>query len=178
MGRLIKGIDIREHGSGNPGATNVFRTVGKSAGIITLLIDALKGYLPAFIVMQIAPHNPLPATVAGLSAIAGHNWTFLLNFRGGKGVATSAGFFMAILPGPTGIALACFALTLALTKRVSLSSMTGSASLCISVWFITGSIFYTGLAVACALLILVMHRRNIGRLIRNEEPKISFRGNK
>ena len=140
MGRLIKGIDIREHGSGNPGATNVFRTVGKSAGIITLLIDALKGYLPAFIVMQIAPHNPLPATVAGLSAIAGHNWTFLLNFREAKACHIRR-IFMAILPGPTGIALACFALTLALTKRVSLSSMTGSASLCISVWFITGSIF-------------------------------------
>lgn len=176
MGKMLKGIDIREHGSGNPGATNVYRFVGKMAGVATLLIDGLKGYFPVYLAMQEPRFSEWQLALIGLCAIAGHNWTCFLNFRGGKGVATSAGVFLALIPLPMLVALIAFLIALLATRHVSVGSMLGAVSLCVSTWFITASKFLTGLTVFCALLILYLHRKNIHRLMHHQEPKISFRG--
>lgn len=176
LAKWLKGIDIREHGSGNPGATNVFRVVGKTAGILTLMIDCLKGYLPVQIVLLGHSLNLQQAALIGLSAIAGHNWTIFLRFRGGKGVATSAGVFLALLPVPSLIAIGFFLVALATTRHVSIGSMLGALSLCVSTWIFTASRFLTLLTLFCALLILFLHRENIQRLLHGQEPKLSMRG--
>ena len=104
FGRVLKGIDIREYGSGNIGATNVFRVIGKAPGIIVLIIDALKGlicvtYLAAgFLYLAPVTRPELYRILVGLSAIAGHNWTLFLKFKGGKGVAASAGVAIGLIP--------------------------------------------------------------------------------
>lgn len=174
IGKFLKGIDIREYGSGNPGATNVFRVVGKTAGIMALLLDCLKGYLPVQIFVHSVSQNEWHLAFIGLAAIAGHNWSVFLNFRGGKGVATSLGVFLALLPGPTLIAIGFFLIAFLATQRVSVGSMLSAISLCMSTWILTSSRFFTSLTILCTLLIFISHRKNIWRLIHNQEPKISF----
>ncbi len=178
MGKWLKGIDIREHGSGNPGATNVFRTVGKGAGIATLLIDFLKGYLPVLITMHFSPQSAVFASLIGLATISGHNWSFWLRFNGGKGVATSAGVFMALLPLPTVISIIVFALAFWISKHVSIGSMAGAMSQPLAAWILKSNGYLNFLSLACAMLIVVMHRKNIVRLMRDEEHKISGDKNK
>ena len=175
MAKGLKGIDIREHGSGNPGATNVFRVVGKLPGIFTLLIDGLKGFLPVWLALKYDPHNIIFASILGLSAISGHNWTIFLNFKGGKGVATSAGVFLALVPVPSLIAFGFFLIGLLASRHVSIGSMSGAVSLCISTWIFTYSKYLTFLSLFCALLIIYLHRKNINRLLHNEEPKIEWK---
>lgn len=171
MTRWLKGVDIREHGSGNPGATNVFRVVGKGAGSATLAIDALKGYLPVFLVRHFLPAAPAVAVAAGMAAIAGHNWTVFLNFKGGKGVATSAGVFLALTPVPTLVALACFLAVFLTSGHVSLGSIAAALSFPPAMWFSTHSRPLTAVGTFCALLVIVLHRKNIRRLLNKEEPK-------
>ena len=136
VGRL-HGMDIRKHGSGNPGTANVYRTLGKVPGLITFAIDFLKGFVPALVAMHYffipgstdfsKGHWWLPVT-AGALAIAGHIWTVFLRFRGGKGVATAAGVFMALLPVPTAGAFVVFAIAVALTGHISVGSMSASVA--------------------------------------------------
>ncbi len=184
--KIIKGVDIRTQGSGNPGATNVFRVVGAKAGSLTLLIDFLKGTLPVLAAMRLTqssangftlagerPDVWLPA-FAGAAAVCGHNWTIFLKFQGGKGVATSAGFFIALLPLPASIALTVFTGTLLLTRTVSLGSIAGSLGLLIATAFLNSSFFLLTLTGICAFSVIILHRKNILRLWRGEEPKISF----
>lgn len=187
-GKWLRKIDIREHGSGNAGATNVFRILGWKAGVIVLLIDMLKGFVPVFwIATALAP----PETtliyyqiLAAISAIAGHVWTVFAGFKGGKGVGTSAGVFLGLAPIPLLIALLFFVIIVALTRFVSLGSM--SAAL---IFFIVLALqkFYFNmeihnillyLAVIVVALILYAHRSNIGRLLNGTESKISFSKNK
>lgn len=175
LGKILKGIDIREHGSGNPGATNVFRVVGKGAGIATLIIDGFKGFLPVQIVLNLMPQNQWLALLTGLSAIVGHNWSIFLRFRGGKGVATSAGLFLALIPVPTLIAMSFFLAALLITKHVSVGSMVGVISLCVSTSILTASTLLTLFTIFCALIILFSHRKNIHRLFLGQEPKIVFK---
>lgn len=171
LGKWVKGIDIREHGSGNPGATNVFRVVGKGPGIVTLIVDFLKGFLPTFIAMRLFPSNPVFASLIGLSAIAGHNWSFWLGFNGGKGVATSGGVFMALLPIPTAISLVVFALAFKLSGHVSIGSMVAALSQPLAAWILKANGYLNLLALVCAVLIVVMHKKNIVRLLANREEK-------
>ena len=173
--RSLKGIDIREHGSRNPGAANVARVVGKGAGLFTLFADILKGWAPAFLALPAYPEWNVFAASVGLAAIAGHNWTVFLRFRGGKGVATSAGVFLALAPLPTAIAFAGFAAGLAVSRRVSVGSMTGALCLVLAAWRMEGPGFVTALAAACGVLIVFLHRKNIVRLARGEEPMFTFR---
>jgi glycerol-3-phosphate acyltransferase PlsY len=174
MGKSLKGVDIRRHGSGNPGATNVFRVVGKTAGALTLLIDALKGYLPVHIVLRMEPQNILFASLIGLAAIAGHNWSIFLSFKGGKGVATSAGVFLALSPLPTAVAAGFFLLGFLASGHVSAGSILGALALPVSAWVFTSSMFLTAFTVLCAAIVIFLHRKNISRLIRREEPKFSL----
>lgn len=174
ISKWFKKIDIREHGSGNPGATNVFRVVGTTAGAITLIIDFFKGFIPVITAIHFFPNQLILIVIIGLFSIAGHNWTLFLKFRGGKGVITSGGVFMAILPIPTTIAFTIFLITFFATKHVSIGSMISAISLPISVWFINGSYFLTTVSFFCAALIIFLHRSNISRLIKGKELKISL----
>lgn len=172
LGKWWKGIDIRQHGSGNPGATNVFRVLGKVPGILTLSIDALKGALPVLGAQRFFPNSTIVPLATGLAAIAGHTASVFLAFRGGKGVATSAGVFAALLPVPFGAALAAFILCLAVSRRVSLSSIVSSMTLAV-VSFLTptpkGSAYATA-TVAC--FVIWKHRSNLKRLCAGTEPPI------
>ena len=103
--KRLKGYDIRTKGSGNPGTANVYRNAGALAGAITLAIDALKGYAPVYLALSMYPRRPELAIAVGAFAVIGHNWTPLLGFKGGKGVATSAGVFTALVPLPMAIIL-------------------------------------------------------------------------
>jgi glycerol-3-phosphate acyltransferase PlsY len=174
MGKTIKGIDIRQHGSGNPGATNVFRVVGKTAGAATLLIDALKGYLPVHAALRMEPQNILFASWIGLAAIAGHNWSVFLAFKGGKGVATSAGVFLALAPLPTAIAAVFFLAGFFASGHASMGSMVAALALSVSTWFLSSSRFLAALAAFCAILVIFLHRKYISRLVRRQEPKFSI----
>ncbi|MGB2661689.1 MAG: glycerol-3-phosphate 1-O-acyltransferase PlsY [Candidatus Omnitrophota bacterium] len=179
FGRILKGIDIRDYGSGNVGATNVFRTVGKTPGIIVLVIDFLKGFLVVTVIpvglKAVAPDLLMPAyalILMGAAVIAGHIWTVFLGFKGGKGVATTAGVVAGLSPLIFAGCLVIWAVVFAIWKYVSLASIVAATSLpafaVISGKDLTFVIF-------CAVLCFVGiygHRDNIKRLIRGKEKKI------
>lgn len=173
MGKFLRGIDIRQHGSGNPGATNVFRVLGAGPGAVTLLLDALKGLLPVAVALRMGS-SEATAVAVGMSAIAGHMFTIFLRFRGGKGVATSAGVFAALLPGPAGLALAAFAVVFGVSGYVSLGSIVAAVVLPLSAR-LAG---VTPLRFVCALtigaFIIYKHLPNIRRLLDGTENKIRF----
>lgn len=168
IGRLLRGVDIRTLGSGNVGATNVFRTLGKGPGVVTLLIDIAKGLLPVLAARAWGVH-PLAPVATGLAAVAGHTWTPFLCFKGGKGVATSAGVFLALLPWAALAAMGAFALAFALTKKVSVGSLSATVVLPSSAFSIYGATPASWLSLAIALLVAVKHTPNIRRLVRGEE---------
>ncbi len=170
IARKAMGIDIRQHGSGNPGAANVYRTVGKWAGITTFLIDGLKGFIPVSIVLHVFPGEYWQAILCGTIAILGHMWTIYLKFRGGKGVATSAGVFAALLPIPTALAFTAFVICVALWGRISIGSITACLVLPISGYFIGHhSITVDIMSTAIGLLVIYKHIPNIKRLLAKKE---------
>lgn len=169
--RWLRGVDIREHGSGNPGATNVFRVVGKTAGSITLLVDALKGFLPVLFFSRYFSSDLALSGIA-LAAIFGHTWTIFLKFRGGKGVATSLGVFLALLPGPTLAALGVFLFSLGCSCYVSLSSILAAASLPLLCAVFGESYYWVGFTFGVAALVVFLHRKNIVRLMNGSENKV------
>ncbi len=170
IARRVMGIDIREHGSGNPGAANVYRTVGKWAGITTFLIDGLKGFIPVSLVLHVFPGEYWQAILCGTIAILGHMWTIYLKFRGGKGVATSAGVFAALLPIPTALAFTAFVICVALWGRISIGSITACLVLPISGYFIGHhTITVDIMSTAIGLLVIYKHVPNIKRLLAKKE---------
>jgi len=172
----LKGVDIRQTGSGNIGATNVFRTLGKPAGITVLLIDAVKGFIPTFLVRYIL-HHPDPtvmeyhAMTAGLFAILGHNYTCWLNFKGGKGIATSAGVLVALVPIALLITLGGWILIFVLSRYVSLASIGAAVLLPFAVWGTGGSGRMLILSSVLSVLAIYKHRGNIQRLRRGTENR-------
>lgn len=171
FGKILKGIDIREHGSGNPGATNVFRVVGPLAGVLTLAIDFFKGFLPVTLARSYLSQDLVILAWIGLFAILGHIGSIFLKFRGGKGVITSTGVFLAILPGPTLIALGVFLAALLTTRYVSVGSIAGAVALCVSTWLMQDSKFLIAVVTVSTLLIIFLHRKNIQRLLHRQESK-------
>jgi glycerol-3-phosphate acyltransferase PlsY len=180
MGKL-KGIDIRQHGSGNVGATNAFRVLGKAAGVACLIIDVLKGWFPAFVFSAGAwrPETmtrPTWMLVVGLAAIAGHSFSPWVGFKGGKGVATSLGVFLAVSPLPMLICLALGIAIIAVTGYVSLASITGAALLPILMIVLPGrdGRHWTVIILAAALgaFVIWRHRANIKRLLAGTESRI------
>lgn len=177
IGRL-KGIDIRNYGSGNPGTANVYRTLGKLPGIITFSIDFLKGYIPVLIAIKLYPEKAIIPILTGALAIVGHIWTIFLNFKGGKGVATSAGVFMAILPGPTLGAFIFFAIAVWLSGHISVGSMTASIVLPVLCFVFKESKTFTIMAIAVCALIFYTHIPNIKRIMAGKELSFKFQGKK
>lgn len=171
MGWTLRGIDIRTVGSGNVGATNVFRTIGKVAGISTLLIDIAKGLLAVQLALIYRGGDFWPL-VAGVAAVAGHSWSLWVNFRGGKGVATSAGVFLALLPGPMGIALLVFAVAFGVSRRVSVGSILAAGALPLAATLLGSPPARVILAVILSVVVIVRHIPNIRRLLRGEEPPL------
>lgn len=171
MGWTLRGIDIRTVGSGNVGATNVFRTIGKMAGISTLLIDMAKGLLAVELALIYRGGDFWPL-VAGVAAVAGHSWSLWVNFRGGKGVATSAGVFLALLPGPMGLALLVFAVAFGVSRRVSVGSILAAGALPLAAFFLGSPPSRVMLAVVLSVVVIVRHIPNIRRLLRGEEPPL------
>jgi glycerol-3-phosphate acyltransferase PlsY len=181
IGKLFYGIDVREFGSGNAGATNTFRVLGKNAGIPVLIIDVLKGYLAvclslftilipnsdSFINLQIA---------LGVSALLGHIFPVFAGFRGGKGVATILGIVLAILPLVASISIVVFLIVLFLFRYVSLASMCAGLSFPIILFIFYKPVNITHLlfAIVVAFLLIITHKKNITRLLQKKESKVNF----
>jgi glycerol-3-phosphate acyltransferase PlsY len=183
LGRWLRGVDVRTLGSGNLGATNVYRSLGPGIGVATLALDIAKGALPVWLVPGAAWAQAFPgghawcALAVGVAAVAGHVWTFLAGFKGGKGVATSAGVLLALSPPSFGVFVAVFVATLLLTRFVSLGSILGSIAFTIALWrFSPDGAASPGflLGVVLAVLVVVRHKDNIVRLLKGQERRFSF----
>lgn len=169
------GIDIREHGSGNPGATNVWRVLGKKPGLITLALDILKGFIPTLLCKLVYPYYLGLQILCGLLAIIGHNWTIFLKGKGGKGVATSAGVFLALAPLHSLAAIAVFAGLFFGTGYVSVGSIGAAIAMFLATFvFKTYPIIRFVVLIAAAMLIY-KHIPNMKRLAKGEESKVKFR---
>jgi acyl phosphate:glycerol-3-phosphate acyltransferase len=171
--KAFRGVDIREHGSKNPGATNVFRVAGNLPGAITFVLDLLKGFLPVFFCYGIIKAEPTAVyLLVGLCAILGHTFPLFLGFRGGKGVATTAGVFLAVMPGPTLLCLLLFVLILSLTRYVSLGSMIAAVSLPFLGYALKADKAVILISVPLAIFVIYRHKENIKRLLNGTEHKI------
>ena len=172
MGKLLKGIDIRHHGSGNAGATNTLRILGIGPAILVLLLDAAKGSLAVWIGRWIVPELDLIAVLAGLSAVIGHNWPVFFGFRGGKGIATTIGVMASLAFFPALIAGIVAILSIVVTRFVSLGSLIFALLLPILVFSMYDSAPIGWAAVAIAVFAFIRHRSNIVKLIQGKENKI------
>lgn len=189
-GRLLKGIDIREAGSGSTGATNVLRTLGKGPAIVVLLVDVLKGvlaiasvnfaftrlpgwlYYTKVVDVNLANWQPWMIVLAGLLALLGHSKPIWLNFKGGKSVATSLGVLLA-MDWRIGLStIAVFAISIAISRIVSLSSITGAISVTALMIAFRQPLPYCLFAIAGGIYVIWLHRTNVQRLLTGTEPQI------
>jgi len=167
--KKIKGFDIRNYGSGNPGAANVYRIVGSKAGWATFICDALKGAVAVTLAKIFAPEITWLPIACGFMSICAHMWTVFLKFRGGKGVATSAGVFGALLPIPTGIAFLSFILVVWRTGRISPGSILACLVLPIAALLTGASTPYVVFCAIVAAIVIYKHIPNIKRMLANKE---------
>jgi glycerol-3-phosphate acyltransferase PlsY len=176
-----KGMDIRTVGSGNIGATNVFRILGKPAGILVLLADAFKGWISVAVVAKALGECFAPRAgvmvgewfqiVAAVFAVLGHNYTFWLRFKGGKGIATSAGVLLALVPVAFGITLGIWILVLVLSRYVSLASISAGFALPFAAWAVGRSLTIIVVTAVLGALAIYKHRPNIQRLLNGTEHR-------
>ena len=179
LGRLFGAADVRKVGSGNIGATNVARVAGRTAGLLTLLLDAGKGALAVLLAVRLAGGSAFWMMTAGLCALLGHCFPIWLGFRGGKGVATAAGVFLVLCPPAFLGATILFILVVAYWRFVSLGSISAAAAMPLLVYFFWAPHHAPPLAItfgslAAAILIVYKHDGNIQRLVQGDEPKFSF----
>jgi glycerol-3-phosphate acyltransferase PlsY len=167
--KRLYGYDIRTRGSGNPGTANVYRNAGALPGAITLFFDALKGFLPVYLGLRLYPGHRDLAIALGAAAIIGHNWTPFLGFKGGKGVATSAGVFTALLPLPMLITAGAFLLAVKISGHISVGSMTGAIVLPIAAVLCREPHAFTAAAAGAGAMILIKHVSNLKRLLSHRE---------
>ena len=179
LGKVLKGIDVRDFGSGNVGATNTFRALGPGPGILVLLVDIAKGLIPVLLITPcIVSHFPVGMDIAslkivsGISAIAGHNWTVFLRFRGGKGVATSVGVLLGIAPKALGLSAVVWLIVAGSSRYVSLASIVSAVSLPVFMWLSGQDKATLAFGAAIAILIIVRHHANIVRLVQGKENRI------
>jgi len=172
----LKGIDIRKHGSGNIGATNVLRVLGKPLGIFTFILDALKGFLPAFFFPGLiagTPGDPVLSVLCGAAAILGHNFPVFLGFKGGKGIATSAGVLLGIAWQAALIGVGIWAAIFFITRYVSLASILAAAAVAASGWWLyrDSHIILPIVLTVLGLLAILRHKANIVRLLNGTENR-------
>jgi len=178
FGKVFKKIDIRKYGSGNVGATNVFRVMGKKYGIAVLIIDMLKGFLAIAILPILFYSEPFPISldllkiILGAASICGHIWTVFLKFKGGKGVATSAGVLIGLSPIVMLCSLVVWSIVAFLSKYVSLASIIAAISVPMFMWLLKQPKQYLIVTSILAILVIYKHRSNIGRLLSGQEAKI------
>jgi glycerol-3-phosphate acyltransferase PlsY len=189
-----RGVDIRTVGSRNMGATNVFRVLGKGPGIFVLLVDALKGFVAVALTINFYPHlnELLPAIftadgmvypqlrfglgiVAGLFSILGHNYTCWLGFKGGKGIATTGGAFLALAPVAVGVALVAWIIAFVSTRFVSVASIVAAVALPATVWLTQPQLTLRLIAIALGVLAIYKHKTNIQRLLNGTESRFHFK---
>lgn len=181
FGRLLKGIDIREHGSKNVGATNAFRVLGKGPGAVVLAIDILKGVVPTvWLARALGIHDPVALVLIGFSAVVGHNWTVFLGFKGGKGVATSLGVVIGLaaqIPGMRPV----LGLTMAVWLTIFLTfGYVSLASICAATVFPLFTAFFSPLfpikvmAILLCVFIVLRHKANISRLAQGKEKRVKL----
>ena len=167
----MNGIDIKKVGSGNAGTTNVLRTLGKKAALITMVVDILKGFVAVKLGLLMGGYTA--GTLCAVAAFCGHIWPCLYHFKGGKGVATAFGVITAVNWQLGLTVLAVVAVFVLLTRRMSVGSIMGAVSFPLLSWFMEPGFFMPGFIMAVS--VVVKHRANIGRLLRGEEPKMSFK---
>ncbi len=174
IGQSVRGMDIRGHGSGNLGATNAFRVLGKKLGFMVLLIDVLKGMLPVLLfpgLVGLDEVTPGQEMLIGGSAIAGHVLSVFVNFKGGKGVATALGAFLAVAPLEMSIILAIGIFLIAVTGYVSLASLVGATLLPFFLLVAGRPFSVLVVAVAISAIVIYRHRSNLVRLIQGRENR-------
>ena len=171
--KLWKGVDIREYGSKNIGATNAMRVVGSwHAFAVVLVVDALKGLIPIYVAKQVLPPNDWLVVGAGLAAILGHASSVFLRFRGGKAVATSLGVIIGLDPRVAGIAFGLWMVLVMLTRFVSIASITVTISIVPLMFAFHSPVAVKVFGAVASAFILIKHKSNISRLIQRTEPRI------
>ncbi|MFO7446748.1 MAG: glycerol-3-phosphate 1-O-acyltransferase PlsY [Ignavibacteriaceae bacterium] len=196
--KAVKGVDIREHGSGNAGGTNVMRVLGWKYGAFVILLDALKGVLVVIIVARLhygampfqnlTPFDDftLVQIIAGIAAVVGHIWTVFAGFRGGKGIATALGMLIVIVTVDMLVAVGIFVIVVAVSRYVSLGSILGALAVPLTLIFrenvlhvdVPGYHTLLPFVIAVSLLVLYTHRKNVVRLLNGSEHKVSFKKKK
>jgi glycerol-3-phosphate acyltransferase PlsY len=184
IGKLVRGIDVREHGSGSMGMTNVMRTVGAKAGLIVLILDLLKGsgaVALAWAIFYSAPDSTVywGQMAGGAAAVIGHSWPVYIGFRGGRGISTAFGAIL-VISWPIGlICLAAFLLMFAIFRYISLGSISGASALVVSmvIFYVYDwePVAYLAFALVVAPIVIFRHRANIKRLLSRTEPKIGHK---
>lgn len=175
VGRWARGIDLRREGSGNLGATNAFRVLGWRLALPVLLVDLFKGWLPVYLFPRLVEAGTGWALAFGTAAIVGHVFSIYMRFRGGKGVATSGGVFLALAPWAALIAIAVWGLAVATTRIVSIASIMAALAVPIVVWATQGVGAVLWLSLALMVFVIYAHRANIQRLLRGEEHRFGQR---
>jgi glycerol-3-phosphate acyltransferase PlsY len=173
VGDYLLGVDIRQHGSGNIGATNVFRILGIGPGLVVFVGDLAKGVIPVLAGKELG--GSLLALLAGLAAIIGHNWSLFLGFKGGRGVATGAGVIFALSPLVGLIAFFLWAAVVMLSRYVSLGSIVATMAVPVLMFILHQPWSYVLFGVVIAILIVYRHRPNMKRLLNGTEAKIGQR---
>jgi glycerol-3-phosphate acyltransferase PlsY len=172
VGKLFYGIDVRQHGSGNVGTTNVFRVLGKKAGVVVLACDMLKGYIPAVIAAHF--FNPWAATFIAAAPVVGHMFSVFLKGRGGKGVATGAGVVAALIPLAFLIILVVWLTLVVTTRYVSVASLVAAVLVPVFVIASDHPLPYQIAAVLVSIIVWWAHRGNIARLVHGTESRVKL----
>jgi glycerol-3-phosphate acyltransferase PlsY len=186
FGRLLKNIDIRKFGSGNVGATNALRVLGKWPGITVLILDVIKGILPIvflgdFLLLKSTLNPQAALIILGLSCIAGHNWTIFLNFKGGKGMATTLGvliglaFRIADLKMILVLLIMTWLLVFLITRIVSLASLISALALPVVMVLFKQSTILVITSLILSGFVILRHKSNLSRLLRGKETKLTFK---
>jgi len=195
VSKAVKGIDIREHGSGNAGGSNVMRVLGWKHGLMVIILDALKGVLAVVVVARLH-YGGLPFTnispfddftlvqiIAGIAAVAGHIWTVFAGFKGGKGIATALGIMIVIVTVDMLIALGVFAIVVMFSRYISLGSIFAAVSVPVAM-VLRENVFHEHIVgyntllpfvIAVSVLVIFTHRKNVIRLLNGTENKLSFK---
>lgn len=195
ISKAVRGIDIRNHGSGNAGGTNVMRVLGWKYGLMVIILDAIKGSIAVILIARLY-FGPLPfenvspfddftlvQIIAGISAVIGHIWTIFAGFRGGKGIATALGMLLMLITVDMLIAVGIFTLVVLISRYVSLGSIIAAISVP-STLYIRENLFHVDIPgystlfpfiIGVAALVIFTHRKNLVRLINGNESKINFR---